>query len=413
MSDLTSEPLKALGEHRRSRTGSGLTRGKRGRGRDLSLALTLLALLALTTWQVAHSEALVEARAAYEGREPPLRLHSFWNKAQEIWGGASSRRATTGVTIPPKPRLALQRALDHLAKRPRDPEAARLAALSLTSLEYPQEAEPYYRTARRGGALTFDDLQTRALGLARGNLREEAIAAFQEILASKPDDASALQRLAAMYYSRTQLKEALATAQRLAAVRGGAVPGNALIGIVYHDDHKFDQAIAAYERVLALDPDLERLSLPSTIFYTDLAQDLIDAGRPADARRHLERALSKDNDPALIGLLGSSYRVEGRNAEAEECWKRAIASDPKMFRPWLELGTLALADNRPAKAVEFLEKAHSLSPGELEPVYLLGIAYGRTGRPEDAQRFQKKAEEVRRKLASEALSKRKPPSGNL
>jgi tetratricopeptide (TPR) repeat protein len=378
----------------------------------MGLIISLSATLALTAWQAVHSEALIEARAAFEGREPPLRLHSLWGAAEATLIGASSRGATGGP-IRPNVRLALQRALDHLDRRPNDPGAARLAALCLTKLEYADQAEPYYRVARAGRALSHDDLQTRALGLARGNFREEAIAAYKEILARRRDDVTALQRLAIIYYSQSRLKEALATAERLAEVPGGAVPGYAIIGIVYHDDHKFDQAIAANEKVLSLDPGLDVLSLPPTLFYTDLAQDLIDANRPADARRHLERALSKGDDPVLMDLLGSAYRAEGLDAEAEACWKKAIKSDPKLFRPWLNLGLLALGTNRPAEAVDFLEKAHALGPGELEPVYQLGVAYGRAGRPEDAKRFRRKAEEVRRNKEAESRAKRKPPGESL
>jgi len=415
MSDPNSVPPKPPSVSRPPRgvprTGVRLGRPGGVRRHDLILTLILSALLALAGWQVAHSDALIEARAAFEGRDPPLRLHSLWDKVREAWRGATSRGIAGGPDRP-NVQLALQRVLDHLNRRPRDPEAARLAAICLTRLDYADRAEPYYRTSRAGGVLSPDDDKARALGLARGNFREEAIAAFREIVDRRPDDVTALRSLATLYYSQARLKETLATAERLARAPGGAVAGYALMGIVYHDDHKFDQAIAAYEQVLALDPDLSGLSLPPTLFYTDLAQDLIDAGRPADARRHLERALSKGDDPVLVDLLGSAYRAEGRDAEAEGCWKKATDSDPKLFRPWLNLGNLALATDRPADAVAFLEKAHALGGGALEPTYLLGVAYGRVGRAADARRFQNKAEEIRRKAASDSLSRRKPPGGS-
>jgi tetratricopeptide (TPR) repeat protein len=366
---------------------------------DAGLVLVLVAALALTAWQAARSEALVEARAAYDGCETPLHFHSLWETARRAWFGTP--RGLNRVQGQPDFRLALQRALDQLDRRPRDPTAARLAALCLSQLDYANRAEPYYRIASEGGALSDDDLRVRALGLARGNFRDQAIAAFQEILAHRPDDALSLQRLAAIYYSQTRLRDALATAQRLAEAPGGAVAGHALIGIVYHDDHKFDQAIAAYEKVLALDPDLSGLSLPSTLFYTDLAQDLLAAGRPSDARRHLERALVKAEEPVLLDLLGLALRDEGENAKAEDCWKRAAELAPKMSRPWLNLGTSTLAAGRTAEAVALLEKAQALDPESLEPAYQLGLAYRRAGRTADAERFRKKAEEIRRRGASE------------
>jgi tetratricopeptide (TPR) repeat protein len=383
------------GERSRAPAGRGRRPGVRPAG--TGLVLVLMAVLALTAWQAARSDALVQAHAAYDGLEPPLHFHTLWETARRAWmgtpGGPKRARGQ------PDFRLALQHALDQLDRRPSDPTAGRLAALCLSQLDYADRAEPYYRIAREGRALSDDDLRVRALGLARGNLREEAIGAFQEILSHRPDDAFSLQRLAAIYYSQTRLRDALATAQRLAEAPGGAVAGHALIGIVYHDDHRFDQAIAAYEKVLALDPDLSGLSLPSTLFHTDLAQDLLAAGRPADARRHLERALVKSEDPVLLDLLGLAFRDEGEVAKAEDCWKRAAELDPKMSRPWLNLGISALASGRIDEAVALLEKARALDPESLEPAYQLGLAYRRAGRTADAERFRKRAEEIRRRAA--------------
>jgi superkiller protein 3 len=367
--------------------------------------LVLAALLPLTVWQAVHSEALVEARAAYNGRAAPLHLHSLWAKVRQAWNG-DRPVADPGDKGRPDYRLALRRALDELDRRPGNAEAARLAGLSLSKLDYAVRAEPYFRSARDGGTLSLDDLHTRALGLARGNQRDLAIAAYQEILAVRPEDADALQRLAALYYSKSRLTEALEAAERLAKIPGGAVAGYALIGIVHHDEHRLEQAVAASERVLELDPELSALSLPPSLFYSDLAQDLIDLGRPADARRHLQRALSRRDDPVLLNLLGVTHKREGNGAEATLCWKRASEADPKLAGPWLNLGLQALEEDRVADAVSSLEKAHALDRDSLEPTYQLSLAYRRAGRDRDAERFRKRADEIRRKLVADSRPRR-------
>ena len=156
---------------------------------------------------------------------------------------------------------------------PTDPEAARLAALCLSELNYSAEAEPYYELARRRNNLSLDQLHTRAMGLSRGNYRDLAVAAFQEILERQPDDARALQRLAAILYSQSRHKEALAVALRLAESKKPeeAAAGYALVAIVHHEEHRPGPAVAANERVLELDPRLESLSLPPELFFGDFA----------------------------------------------------------------------------------------------------------------------------------------------
>jgi tetratricopeptide (TPR) repeat protein len=301
---------------------------------------------------------------------------------------------------------ALQRSLDHLDRHPTDGPAARLAALCLSHLAYAALAEPYYQIARDRGQLTFDDFHTRALGLARANLRDQAIAAYQEILGRWNDDPLALQRLGAIYYSRSQYQETLKVAERLARSPDPrwAVAGYSLIGTVHHDEQRPGPAVAADEEVLRLDPELKLLTVPPEFFFADLAEDLIDIDRAADARRYLQRALKSGDDPALVNLLGAAYCAEGQDADAERCWKRATARDPRFDRPWLNLGKLAMRRGQLAEAATYLETAHAIDRQAFEPLYQLSLVYRRLGRVKDAEQFGKNAAEAHRKRAAKTGS---------
>jgi tetratricopeptide (TPR) repeat protein len=295
--------------------------------------------------------------------------------------------------------LALRRALDHLAARPLDGEAARLAALSLSRLDFARRAESYYQIATRAAILTLDDLHVRALGLARGNLREEAIAAYQEILERWADDPLALQRLAAVYYSRAQYRETLKVAGRLAQAPDPewAVAAYSLIASVHHDQHRFEPAVQANLEVLKRDPDLRVLTVPAELFWADFAEDLIETGRAADARRFLERALRSGDKPALVNLLGAAYCADGEDDQAERCWKHATAIDPNFDRPWLNLGKLAMRRGRLEEAAGAFETAHALDRQAFEPVYHLSLLYRRLGRIQASEEFRKKAAAAHRK----------------
>ena len=87
------------------------------------------------------------------------------------------------------------------------------------------------------------------------------IAAYQEILERWTDDPLALQRLAAVYYSRAQYRETLKVAGRLAQASDPkwAVAGYSLIGTVHHDQHHFELAVEANKKVLRAGPGTEAL----------------------------------------------------------------------------------------------------------------------------------------------------------
>src|SRR3954468_1605627 len=123
--------------------------------------LAIASLLAFTAWNVTRSDALEEALAA-------CRRGDF----------------ATG----------LGKAEDHLDRRPWSREAARIAALCLSRLDFPDQAEGYYR---RAGELGLDDLHVRAYGLVRGNRRQQAEEAYRQILSSRPEDLLTLRRLGA------------------------------------------------------------------------------------------------------------------------------------------------------------------------------------------------------------------------
>ena len=174
--------------------------------------LLLAGLLALTGWNVTRSNELDQARQAYARSE----------------------------LVP-----CLQRALDHLSRRPWSREASLLAARCLSLLDFADSAELYYR---RAGPLSLDDMQIRAFGLVRGNHRQQAIEAYEEILARWPENITALRRLAAVQLSENNIPQLQALADRLIGSPGGVAIGYTLRGVVDHNEKNREGAVAAFLR---------------------------------------------------------------------------------------------------------------------------------------------------------------------
>jgi tetratricopeptide (TPR) repeat protein len=250
--------------------------------------------------------------------------------------------------------------------------------------------------------LDLDDLHVRAYGLVRGNRRREAEAAYREILARWPDDPLALRRLAAELMTVMRWDEALGLAERLRRTPGGDVDGLAMVAAIQHQDNK-EGAVAAYRRLFEVDPQLRRLpSSPAfrRVFWSQLTEDFLAIGAPAEACRHLDRAPPADRGPHWMWLLGRTYHQDGALDEAGRYWREAVRADPGLTDAWIELGRLALARNRPEEAIAPLERAAGLEPRAYAPAYHLALAYRQVGRLDLAERYRRRAERLRDAPAS-------------
>ena len=326
----------------------------------IGVGLIATGLLAAIAWSEYHPAALAEAEAAYRRN----RLD-----------------------------LALRLAEGHLARRPSSRSAALLAARCLSRLGRPDEAEPHYRQA---APLDREDQHVRAFALVVANRREPAIRAYQEILARWPDDVLALSRMAAVLISESRWADVLEAAERLIRIPDGAVIGHTLAGVVHHNTRDSELAVFAFDRVLALDPGLERMPLkPRSMFWMEYGANLLAVGRWKEARRALHRALEEGDDAKVADLLGQSYYLEGALDDAEQWWRVALQWDPSRSGTWWRIGKLELQRGRPAAAIEPLRRAAALEPQAIGPLYSLALAYRSLGRREESDRMMEQARRLR------------------
>lgn len=326
-------------------------------------AASMIALLALTAWNVTRSGAIEDAERAY-------------NRVDLV--------------------ACLGHALDHLDRRPWSRDAARLAALCLSRLDFAEQAEPYYA---RAGRLSLQDRQVRAFGMVRGPHPERAIPVYREILREDPGNVTAMRRLAAVLLARDDKGELIELADRLDRVPGGEVLGAMLRGTVYHNDENPQRAAAAFERVLELDPELKEMPASRPLFWRQLTEDLVECGRIEDAARYLTRAMAMAPDPDLTARLGQTYFLRGNLDEAVRCYRQAAEADPTAASPHVGLARVALQRGRPAKALPELEQARMLAPRNRAVLYSLSLAYRQLGRAADADRVRRELDQVRREAA--------------
>src|SRR5206468_2115636 len=109
------------------------------------------------------------------------------------------------------------------------------------------------------------------------------------------------------------------------------VIGDTLRGTVYHNMHDAELSAEAFERVLALDPELRTMPLPKPMFWNYLAEALLRSGRSAEVVRRLEPVADGLNDPAVFDLLGRAYLQQSSFDEADRCWRKATDLDPGLL----------------------------------------------------------------------------------
>jgi tetratricopeptide (TPR) repeat protein len=167
---------------------------------------------------------------------------------------------------------------------------------------------------------------------------------------SNPDDLNALRRLASLDARTGNLEGALETLARLVEVEQGE-------------------------------------SLIETALRYSEACEL--AGRLADCRSALERALSENHlHPELRQRLAAVYDVLGARRELADLLLEDASNETDPARRMsglLRVGTLLLApEGDPAAAVEVLESARQDNPDSVEVVVLLARAYAAARRAEEA-----------------------------
>jgi tetratricopeptide (TPR) repeat protein len=283
-------------------------------------------------------------------------------------------------------------ALDHLDQRPWSSEAALLTARCLSRLDFADAAEPYYTHA---GKLELNDLQTRAFGLVRGNHRQQAIQAYEQILAYWPENVTALRRLAAVQLSDYNTLQLGILAERLIHNPSGAAIGYTLRGVMAHHAKNREASIIDFEKVIEVDPHLRSMPLPHNTFWSFFAEDLIKDGRIDDVDRYLTSVLRENPDAPLMNMLGSAYLQRGLFGDAERCFQQACEWEPNSYLARYNLGKIALQRNQMETARQHLEAACQLAPSQVDVLYSLLTVYRLLGRKGDADRVDTSIRQIR------------------
>lgn len=218
-----------------------------------------------------------------------------------------------------------------------------LQSLPNTPEERLRKALPFGGTLYQGGLQRNDFTYGVAL-FQRGYL-EQATAAFQQVIADKPDNAEAFYNLGTLYLRR----------------------------------HDPQPARSYLEYALKLRPNYPEA-------WNNLGMIAGQEGQAAEAIRDFQKSLQLRPDyvTALVNL-GNLYRREGAPAEAEKLLRHALQAEPENAEVNYSVGMFYAQEGQTEPALQFLEKAVALRPEYADALNNLGVLLARAGRVAEAE----------------------------
>jgi tetratricopeptide (TPR) repeat protein len=283
-------------------------------------------------------------------------------------------------------RRALQARLASLA--PSGPAAPRAespeAAARLRALGYTSPGVPGHRTFRdEDDAKQFvaiDRLLHEAVALGESGRFDDAIERYRSILRARPTLVAASRHLAFAYWRAGAAGPAIDTLRAALA----ASPGNAGIevqlGTYLIDADRTAEAIALLTAAAAAEPDVDTLNA------LGLAYGRANRGREALAV--FDRALALDPESGtVLANVGAVQLDLGRIDLARGAFTRAVRSEPDLPGAHAGLALVAIRTGDSRTAVDEWTRVVSLDPSNLDALYDLGIQLARDRRMAEARPY--------------------------
>jgi len=123
------------------------------------------------------------------------------------------------------------------------------------------------------------------------------------------------------------------------------------------------------------------------LYFINRAVTSIQEGKPEEALRQLDKALS--SDPLYYGeasaMMASVLVRQGKTEKAISRLQKALEVEPNHFQARMLLGSLLRTGNAHGEAIKHLRHAVALKPDSYDGHYHLGLAFAQCGRWKEAE----------------------------
>ena len=154
--------------------------------------------------------------------------------------------------------------------------------------------------------------------------------------------------------------------------------------MVLRQQHKYEEAIEAYDKALSLKPDYYEA-------YNNKGVSLKDLGKISEAIKNYKKAIAlfpKNAD--TYTNIGVAYQEQGDFNSALEAFKKSISLKPKNTQAYNNIGNIYQDEGNLNKAIEAYNKAISIQPEYVDPYYNKGIClHGQDKLDESVEAYDK------------------------
>lgn len=187
---------------------------------------------------------------------------------------------------------------------------------------------------------------------------------FNRVLENNPDNAAAVAGMSLVHDGRFTsetkdeiwLQKADAGAQLALKLDGQLALSQIAAAAVLDRKAKFDEALAAYDRALNLDPN-------NDFAWRGKTETLRKAQRYDEALATLDMAMKRfPHDPIFVDEFGVVKYEQRDYATAENAFRRSIAMQPDTVTPYANLNTILLVQNRTEEALQVLQQGLQVRP---------------------------------------------------
>ena len=200
---------------------------------------------------------------------------------------------------------------------------------------------------------------------------ERALPYLAETLRTRPDNWKALQAMARIQLELGRHREALASFERVIAMRADYPPALVGAGEAYARQERKAEARQMFERAIAIDPKCADAMNQLGLLAAG-ADDL------AGARRWFQQALEAQKDhPGAINNLGVLYAKIGQPNDSIAAFRYGIQTNPDDDELYLNLARIYVTMGERDKARAVLEQLLERKPGNATATRALGELEGR------------------------------------
>jgi protein O-GlcNAc transferase len=269
------------------------------------------------------------------------------------------------------------------------------------------QAEAIYRQILQAQPDDADALHLLGVIAHQRGEHEDAVTRIRHAIRINPRVAEYHNNLGEALRALGQLPAATTAYQEALRLRADFADAHNNLGLALHQQGELVRAAMSFQRAVALKPDPETFCNLGNVFRDQAAWD--------DAIAAYERGLALDSEfPEALNNCGAALRHRGKPAEAVELFRRVIALRPDYAEAYYNLG-LSLDDHGcRGDAIAAYRQAIAIKPDFVEAHYNLGLALqieGQLGQAiaayEQALRFKPNDHEIENNLGHALLAQGK------